>query len=105
GSYRRLSSIRSNRRSKPTLVRQKGSRFIILIATSSIEQHGYKGRRTPRPAPVHVEPSLVALDDRRFRIRSVDVKGDAASPKLFFALQKIFLLKLCSAFLIFSSRK
>ena len=44
-------------RSKPMLVRQKGSKFKFLIATSSVEQYGYKGRRTPAGAR-SVEPDL-----------------------------------------------
>jgi hypothetical protein len=41
------------------LVRQKGSRFIVLIATSSIEQHGYKVAGHP-PGDRFVEPDLGA---------------------------------------------
>ena len=48
---------------------------------------------------------LVALDDRRFRIRLVDVKGGMLHRQTVFALQKIFLLKLCSAFLIFFANR
>ena len=33
------------------LVRQKGSKFIVLIATSSVEQHGMKQRAGHPPAP------------------------------------------------------
>ena len=35
------------------LVRQKGSRFIVLIATSPVEQHGNEQRvgHPPTPAP------------------------------------------------------
>ena len=42
------------------LVRQKGSRFIVLIATSSVEQHGYKVAGHP-PAPALSSP-IWALD-------------------------------------------
>ena len=42
--------MRSNRRSKPTVDRQRGVRSKFLIATSSIEQHGYKSRRTTSDA-------------------------------------------------------
>src|ERR1700741_484102 len=34
----------SNKRSKPTVDRQRGVGSKVLIATSSVEQHGYEGR-------------------------------------------------------------
>jgi hypothetical protein len=48
----------------------------------------------------------VALDDRRFRIRSVDVKGALHRPKLFFcAANRIFPLETFFCFSNFSSQK
>src|SRR5438270_13252633 len=42
---------RSNTRSKPTLERVRGLKSKVLIATSSIEQHGYEQARRTSPAP------------------------------------------------------
>ena len=55
------------------LVRQKGSRFIVLIATSSVEQHGNEQRagHPPTPAPGHLAPG-----GRRIRERSCFFKRD-----------------------------
>ena len=58
-----------NRGSKPTLERDKVEKSKFLIATSSIEQHGYEQRigRPPMPAPglnpmkIPVEFDLVGM--------------------------------------------
>jgi hypothetical protein len=50
--------------SKPMLDRAKGVKSKVLIATSSVEQHGYKQRagHPPTPAPDH----LASGDDEIF---------------------------------------
>src|SRR5690606_810888 len=67
--------MRSTRRSKPTVDRQMGVRSKSLIATSSIEQHGYEGRpKSRRPLWTLPIPDG-AIGDLRFRKAVRGVKG------------------------------
>src|SRR5690349_14469689 len=86
------------------LVRQKGSKCRFLIATSSIEQHGHKGRRTPGRRPLNRAPG--GLDGQRFRKRHINFKMPYSRFRVRFLHRKNFFpLKLFSAFLIFSASR
>jgi hypothetical protein len=63
-------------------------------------------RRTPSPAPVHVEPSYWRSTIWRFRIPSIFVKGTPCIRKALFAAQKFFHLETFFRFFdFFASQK
>src|ERR1700747_2674903 len=55
-------SMRSKRRSKPTVDRQSGVGSKVLIATSSVEQHGYEGRPKSRRPHGFADPEWAIGD-------------------------------------------